>query len=83
MADASVNPWEMNWDSPAQAPPSAPSSQPVNPWERNWGGSEPVEHAPDTQAPHKFGLMDTWPVRLAKSIGHSIYSAVTLPHDAV
>lgn len=27
--------------------------------------------------PHKFGLMDTWPARLAKTI----YSAVTLPGD--
>lgn len=32
------------------------------------------EAAPE---PHKFGLMDTWPARLAKTI----YSAVTLPGD--
>jgi hypothetical protein len=30
-----------------------------------------------TTPQHHFGLMDTWPVRLAKSV----YDAVTLPHD--
>lgn len=32
---------------------------------------------PQQAPPHKFGLMDTWPARLATAI----YNAVTLPHD--
>jgi hypothetical protein len=42
----------------------------------NWQAAAQPSAAP-AEAPHKFGLTDTWPARLAKSI----YSAVTLPGD--
>lgn len=39
-----------------------------------------MEAAP---APKSFGLGDTWPAKLAKGIGESLYSAVTLPGDVM
>lgn len=42
-----------------------------------------VEGSPEhMQAePHKFGLLDTWPVRAVKGIASSVADAVTLPGD--
>ena len=42
-----------------------------------WAAFRATEEAKPSE--HKFGLGDTWPARLAKSI----YSAVTLPHDVM
>jgi hypothetical protein len=36
---------------------------------------------PPQEKPHKFGLMDTWPVRLAKGLYGMVHGAVTLPGD--
>lgn len=68
------DPWEMDWGSAAPSAPAASVAGEKAPWEMDWGGS--AETAPE--APHKFGLGDTWPARLAKDF----YSAVTLPGDA-
>lgn len=66
-----AQPWEMDWGS--QATPTAANAASKAPWEMDWTSEQP------TTEPHKFGLGDTWPAKLVKSI----YSAVTLPGDVV
>jgi hypothetical protein len=64
-----AQPWEMDWGPQESAPVSsaaAPASSAKAPWEMDWAPEE-----------KKFGIGDTWPAQLAKSI----YRAVTLPGE--